>query len=76
PSREIRTLGSAARAAEPRVRISLVGPLRAWRDGRPPDLGHLRQQAVLAALALGAGRPLSRRELLDGVWGGETPAAP
>ncbi|MFC8018828.1 BTAD domain-containing putative transcriptional regulator [[Kitasatospora] papulosa] len=66
---------AAARAAEPRVRISLLGPLRAWRDGRPLDLGHLRQQAVLAALALGAGRPLSRQELLDDVWGVETPAA-
>src|SRR6478609_2826782 len=58
---------AAARAAEPRVRISLLGPLRAWRDGRPLDLGHLRQQAVLAALALGAGRPLSMEELVAGI---------
>ncbi|MEU8774123.1 BTAD domain-containing putative transcriptional regulator [Streptomyces sp. NPDC048606] len=57
----------------PRVRISLLGPLQAWQDGRPLNLGHLRQQAVLAALALGAGRTVSRRELLDGVWGMEPP---
>ncbi|MGW4162098.1 BTAD domain-containing putative transcriptional regulator [Streptomyces sp. NPDC004788] len=57
----------------PRVRISVLGPLRAWVDGRPLELGHLRQQAVLAALALGAGRAISRQELLDGVWGMEHP---
>ncbi|MFJ3881165.1 BTAD domain-containing putative transcriptional regulator [Streptomyces sp. NPDC090077] len=61
--------------AGPRVRIRLLGPLGAWQDGRRVPLGHLRQQAVLAALALGAGRTLSRCELLDGVWGAEPPAA-
>lgn len=57
------------------VRISVLGPLRAWQDGRPVRLGHRRQQAVLAALALGAGRSLGRQELLDGVWGMEPPEA-
>ncbi|MFE3185253.1 BTAD domain-containing putative transcriptional regulator [Streptomyces violascens] len=61
------------RAAGPNVRISLLGPLQAWQDGRPLNLGHLRQQAVLAALALGAGRTVSQQELLDGVWGLEPP---
>ncbi|MDG4864066.1 BTAD domain-containing putative transcriptional regulator [Streptomyces sp. T-3] len=65
----------AVRVAGPQVRISLLGPLQAWRDGQPLSLGHLRQQAVLAALALGAGRPLSRQELLDDVWGMEPPVA-
>ncbi|AYG84819.1 Regulatory protein AfsR [Streptomyces hundungensis] len=60
-------------AAGPGVRISVLGPLRAWQDGRPVNLGHLRQQAVLAALALGAGRTVSQQELLDGVWGTEPP---
>ncbi|MGW0790019.1 BTAD domain-containing putative transcriptional regulator [Streptomyces sp. NPDC002911] len=66
---------TAVRAAGPKVRISLLGPLQAWRDGRPLHLGHLRQQAVLAALALAAGRPLSQQELLDDVWGTESPVA-
>ncbi|KJS53056.1 transcriptional regulator [Streptomyces rubellomurinus subsp. indigoferus] len=65
--------GADGRAAGAKVRISVLGPLRAWRDGRPLDLGHLRQQAVLAALALHAGRTVSRQELLDGVWGAEQP---
>ncbi|MFF5973283.1 BTAD domain-containing putative transcriptional regulator [Streptomyces sp. NPDC012769] len=63
------------RAAGPQLRISVLGPVRAWRDGRRLDLGHLRQQAVLAALALCAGRTLSRQEVLDGVWGMEPPGA-
>ncbi|MFF5701367.1 BTAD domain-containing putative transcriptional regulator [Streptomyces sp. NPDC012794] len=66
---------ASGRAAGPEVRISVLGPLRAWHDGRPLNLGHLRQQAVLAALALCAGRTLSRQELLDDVWGTEAPAA-
>ncbi|MFJ8588768.1 BTAD domain-containing putative transcriptional regulator [Streptomyces sp. NPDC093595] len=66
---------TAGRAAGPAVRISVLGPLQAWQDGRPLRLGHLRQQAVLAALALGAGRTLSPQELLDGVWGVEPPVA-
>ncbi|MEW2583556.1 BTAD domain-containing putative transcriptional regulator [Streptomyces virginiae] len=65
---------AAGRAAGPRLRISLLGPLRATRAGRTLDLGHLRQQAVLAALALGPGRILSRDELLGDVWGTEPPA--
>lgn len=66
---------SVRAVARPRVRISLLGPLQAWRGGRCLELGHLRQQAVLAALALGAGRRcLSRHELLDDVWGLEPPA--
>ncbi|GAA0448713.1 BTAD domain-containing putative transcriptional regulator [Streptomyces sp. NPDC046215] len=57
----------------PRIRISLLGPLGARRDGLPLDLGPLRQQAVLAALALCQGRTVSRQELLVGVWGEEPP---
>ncbi|WP_406510300.1 BTAD domain-containing putative transcriptional regulator [Streptomyces sp. NBC_00212] len=64
---------AVGRAAGPKVRISVLGPLQAWQDGRPLNLGHLRQQAVLAALALGGGRTVSQQELLDGVWGMEPP---
>ncbi|MFD7026761.1 BTAD domain-containing putative transcriptional regulator [Streptomyces sp. NPDC059917] len=65
--------GGAARALAPGVRIGVLGPLQAARDGQPLDLGHLRQQAVLAALALRPGRTLSQQELRDGVWGAEPP---
>lgn len=65
----------AVRTARPKVRLSLLGPLQAWRDGRLLNPGHPRQQAVLAVLALGAGRPFSQQELLDDVWGMEPPVA-
>ncbi len=61
-------------APGPLLRISVLGPLRAWRAGQPVDLGPPRQQAVLAALVLGPGGPVSRPELLDAVWGMEPPA--
>ncbi|MFH8570417.1 BTAD domain-containing putative transcriptional regulator [Streptomyces sp. NPDC017993] len=66
-----RAVARPARA--PQIRISVLGPLRAWRDRQPVDLGHLRQQAVLAALALCPDRTVSQQELLDGVWGMEPP---
>ncbi|MEU3263005.1 BTAD domain-containing putative transcriptional regulator [Streptomyces bacillaris] len=76
PVQRVSVQATSVRAvARPQVRISLLGPLQAWRGGRCLELGHLRQQAVLAALALGAGRRcLSQRELLDDVWGLEPPA--
>ncbi|KIZ15278.1 BTAD domain-containing putative transcriptional regulator [Streptomyces natalensis] len=61
------------RAREPQWHISVLGPLQARRDGRPVDLGHLRQQAVLATLVLCPDRTVSRQKLLDGVWGLEPP---
>ncbi|WP_331749266.1 MULTISPECIES: BTAD domain-containing putative transcriptional regulator [unclassified Streptomyces] len=66
--------GPVLRAAGgPKVEISVLGPLEVRRGGRTLDPGHLRQQAVLAALALCAGRAVSQQELLDGVWGMEPP---
>ncbi|GAA2499355.1 hypothetical protein GCM10010406_39870 [Streptomyces thermolineatus] len=59
----------------PRLRICVLGPLRVWLAGQPVDVGPVRQQAVLAALALSPDRSVSRQELLDGVWGTESPGA-
>ncbi|GAB2777264.1 BTAD domain-containing putative transcriptional regulator [Amycolatopsis magusensis] len=59
----------------PPLRLAVLGPLRAWRGAEPVDLGPVRQQALLAALVLRAGTPVSRGELLDAVWGMEPPAA-
>ncbi|MGC0314379.1 BTAD domain-containing putative transcriptional regulator [Kitasatospora acidiphila] len=63
----------AGTAFEPGLRICVLGPLRAWRSGQPVDLGPVRQQAVLAVLALRPDRAVSRDELLDGLWGTEPP---
>lgn len=58
----------------PRFRIDVLGPLRAWRDDMPIELGPVRQQALLVALALRPNVTVSQRELLDEVWGTEPPA--
>ncbi|SFB40307.1 DNA-binding transcriptional activator of the SARP family [Amycolatopsis marina] len=59
----------------PRLRLSVLGPLRAWRGQERIDLGPVRQQALLAALVLRPDVTVSRRGLLDAVWGLEHPAA-
>ncbi|MFD9896176.1 BTAD domain-containing putative transcriptional regulator [Amycolatopsis sp. NPDC059027] len=58
---------------EPRLRFSVLGPLRAWHGEEQLDLGPIRQQAMLAALVLRPDMTVSRDELLDGVWGLEPP---
>ncbi|MFE3599707.1 BTAD domain-containing putative transcriptional regulator [Streptomyces sp. NPDC059142] len=55
------------------LRIDLLGALSAYRGGRQLDLGPVRRQAVLAALALRAGSRVSHEELLDDVWGESPP---
>ncbi|MEU9121125.1 BTAD domain-containing putative transcriptional regulator [Streptomyces sp. NPDC048506] len=56
-----------------RLRIAVLGPVRAWRDGTPLDLGPVRRQAVLAALVLRPGTLVSHEQLLDDVWGAQPP---
>lgn len=80
PRRPAATPGAGVRrrtgpAPGPWLRVSVLGPLRAWLAGQPVDVGPVRQQAVLAALALSPDRSVSQRELLDGVWGMESPGA-
>ena len=55
------------------LRLALLGPLRASRDGRQLNLGPVKQQAILAALVLRADRTVSLRELLAGLYGEDQP---
>ncbi|MFD8792569.1 AfsR/SARP family transcriptional regulator [Streptomyces vinaceus] len=57
------------------LRIAVLGPLRAWRDGRELDTGPAQRRAVLAALALREGRVAPVHELLDNIWGWDPPAS-
>ncbi|MDG4786539.1 BTAD domain-containing putative transcriptional regulator [Micromonospora sp. WMMD1102] len=50
------------------MRIQLLGPVRAWRDGEPLDLGPSARRVVLSLLALAGGKPLLRAELMSGLW--------
>ena len=75
PCGETSTCEGTGPSPDARLRVSVLGPPRAWLGGQPVDIGPVRQQAVLAALALSPGRSVSRQELLDGVWGMESPGA-
>jgi DNA-binding SARP family transcriptional activator len=52
----------------PGVRVAILGPLAAWRDGAPLPLGAARQRAVLGVLALHAGTDVHRDVLIDLLW--------
>src|SRR5256885_7486565 len=57
------------------LRIEVLGPIRAWRDGKPLVLGPPRRQAVLALLALRANGAVTRDEIIDAVWGESPPTS-
>ncbi|WP_338672047.1 BTAD domain-containing putative transcriptional regulator [Streptomyces sp. SCSIO 30461] len=57
----------------PHLRISLLGPVLAWRGAGETPIGPTRRQAVLAALVLRGGRLVSNEQLIDGVWGDQPP---
>ncbi|MEU7977082.1 BTAD domain-containing putative transcriptional regulator [Micromonospora sp. NPDC049081] len=59
--------------AEDRLRVAVLGPVRAWRGDRELPLGPARQRTVFALLAAAAGRDVGRDALIAGVWG---PAPP
>ncbi|WP_078626962.1 AfsR/SARP family transcriptional regulator [Streptomyces exfoliatus] len=59
--------------AKGRLRIELLGPVRALRGAAPIALGPVRRQAVLAALILRAPAFVTYGQLLDDVWGTEPP---
>jgi DNA-binding SARP family transcriptional activator/tetratricopeptide (TPR) repeat protein len=58
----------------PSLRVSVLGPVRAWLDDRELALGPAHQRAVFAMLAASAGRPVTRGDLITGIWGTGPPA--
>jgi DNA-binding SARP family transcriptional activator/tetratricopeptide (TPR) repeat protein len=57
------------------LRIEVLGPIRACRDGKPLALGPPLRQAVLALLALRANGSVTRDEIIDAVWGENPPTS-
>ena len=57
------------------LRVGVLGPVTVWRDGGEVAAGQPRQLAVLGVLASRANRVVSRGELVDAVWGDNTPAS-
>lgn len=56
------------------LRFAVLGPVRAWRDGEPVPTGSPQQRALLAALLLRGGRTATAHELIDALWGEESPS--
>jgi DNA-binding SARP family transcriptional activator len=56
------------------LRIELLGPVRAWRGEEELELGGPQRRALLSMLA-GTRRPVSRDEVIEGLWGQDAPAS-
>ncbi|WP_410815522.1 BTAD domain-containing putative transcriptional regulator [Micromonospora sp. 050-3] len=56
------------------VRVRLLGPVEVVVAGSPQAVNGVRRKAVLATLALHAGRVVSVDRLIDVVWGDQLPA--
>ncbi|MEV1177649.1 BTAD domain-containing putative transcriptional regulator, partial [Nonomuraea sp. NPDC049784] len=56
------------------MRISILGPLEVEGDGGPVAVGGFRLRALLAVLALEAGRTVTAERLIDALWPDEPPA--
>ncbi len=52
------------------LRIQLLGPVRAWRDGQELRIGSPQRRAVLAMLAMRGGRPVAASEIARGLAAG------
>jgi DNA-binding SARP family transcriptional activator len=48
--------------------VQLLGRIRVWHDGTEVDLGPPGRQALFGLLALAAGHPVTRRDLVDALW--------
>ncbi|WP_439658542.1 tetratricopeptide repeat protein [Lentzea sp. HUAS TT2] len=55
------------------LRVQVLGPVRAWQDGREIELGPAGRRAVLGLLALSGGRVVPRADLVDALWGENPP---
>lgn len=55
------------------MEFRLLGEMELLAAGQLLDLGTPRQQAVLAALLVDAGRPVGVETLIDRIWGEDHP---
>ncbi|MGC5567841.1 AfsR/SARP family transcriptional regulator [Streptomyces sp. FR-108] len=55
------------------LRLSVLGPLRAWYQDAELPLGPPKQQSVLALLLVQGGHPVPMHQIVDTLWGDEPP---
>jgi DNA-binding SARP family transcriptional activator/tetratricopeptide (TPR) repeat protein len=60
-------------AASEGLRLQVLGPLTAWRDGAPVLLGSASQQAILGLLAVTPNASVHRDRISDALWGADPP---
>ncbi|MFE4251666.1 BTAD domain-containing putative transcriptional regulator [Streptomyces sp. NPDC056910] len=59
------------------MRFGVLGPLTVWDgDGDPVAVPEVKVRALLAALLVHEGRPVSADRLIDGLWGDDLPGNP
>src|SRR3569833_431689 len=57
------------------LRFTVLGPVRAWRGDTELDLGSPQQRATLAVMLLRQGSLVPANDLVEALWGAETPRA-
>jgi DNA-binding SARP family transcriptional activator len=55
------------------VRLRVLGPMRAWRDGAELDVGPRQQACLLAVLLARCGHPISMAKLIELIWDDAAP---
>jgi DNA-binding SARP family transcriptional activator len=75
PIQPVRPDGEGPSAGAGAVRLRILGPLRIWRDGAELEAGPRQQAYLLALLLAGVGRPVTTSELIDLIWGDDSPAS-
>ena len=66
-------MNTASRAGTPALDVRLLGPIEVERGGAPVGLGGQKPRALLAVLALDAGRVVSVDRLVEALWPREPP---
>src|SRR5215472_15638250 len=62
-------------SGDKRLRVQVLGPVRAWLGTEELDIGSAQPRTVLAVLALAEGRAVSRSQLIDAIWDSPTDKA-
>ncbi|HEX4225314.1 MAG TPA: BTAD domain-containing putative transcriptional regulator [Pseudonocardiaceae bacterium] len=65
--------GKQRTGVEGTVRFTVLGPVRAWRDGVEVELGSPTRRALLAMLLVNAGQPVVIGDLVSALWGQDPP---
>ncbi|MET7685613.1 BTAD domain-containing putative transcriptional regulator [Streptomyces sp. NPDC005423] len=69
------TKDSATAPERGKLWFSVLGPVRASRDGTALELGPPQQRALLALLLARPGQPLEVEQIVDALWGEEPPVS-